>query len=120
MTARNSNAQAAAQSCYHCGLPVPRGASYDVEIDGVSRPMCCPGCRAVAQAIVDGGLQDYYRHRTAMPDGRSALAIALERRDFESARLLVESDQVHTRSGIQHGPFQQGSARRLDHRQSLR
>jgi Cu2+-exporting ATPase len=71
VTARNSNAQAAAQSCYHCGLPVPRGASYDVEIDGVSRPMCCPGCRAVAQAIVDGGLQDYYRHRTAMPDGRS-------------------------------------------------
>ena len=27
--------------------------------------MCCPGCQAVAQAIVDGGLTDYYRHRTA-------------------------------------------------------
>ena len=27
--------------------------------------MCCPGCRAVAQAIVDGGLGDYYRHRTS-------------------------------------------------------
>jgi Cu2+-exporting ATPase len=27
--------------------------------------MCCRGCQAVAQAIVDGGLTDYYRHRTA-------------------------------------------------------
>ena len=27
--------------------------------------MCCHGCQAVAQAIVDGGLGDYYRHRTA-------------------------------------------------------
>ena len=52
-------------SCFHCGQPVPRGSHYQVEIDGESRPMCCPGCRAVAQAIVDGGLGDYYRHRTA-------------------------------------------------------
>ena len=28
--------------------------------------MCCPGCQAVAQAIVDGGLSDYYHHRTAI------------------------------------------------------
>lgn len=25
--------------------------------------MCCPGCQAVAQAIVDGGLDNFYRHR---------------------------------------------------------
>ena len=30
--------------------------------------MCCPGCQAVAQAIVDNGLADYYRHRDALPD----------------------------------------------------
>jgi Cu2+-exporting ATPase len=53
------------ESCFHCGLPVPRGSHYQVEIDGEARPMCCPGCRAVAQAIVDGGLADYYRHRTS-------------------------------------------------------
>jgi Cu2+-exporting ATPase len=29
--------------------------------------MCCRGCQAVAQAIVENGLQEYYRHRTAMP-----------------------------------------------------
>ncbi len=26
--------------------------------------MCCPGCAAVAQAIVDNGLDDYYKYRT--------------------------------------------------------
>lgn len=26
--------------------------------------MCCPGCAAVAQAIVDNGLTDYYQYRT--------------------------------------------------------
>ncbi len=26
--------------------------------------MCCRGCQAVAQAIVDGGLGDFYKYRT--------------------------------------------------------
>ena len=33
--------------------------------------MCCPGCEAVARAIVDNGLESYYHHRTekaANPD----------------------------------------------------
>jgi len=51
--------------CFHCGLPVPKGAEYQVEIDGQARPMCCHGCQAVAQAIVDGGLTTFYRHREA-------------------------------------------------------
>ncbi len=51
--------------CFHCSLPVPPGSHYFVEIDGEARQMCCPGCQAVAKAIVDGGLGDYYRHRTA-------------------------------------------------------
>jgi Cu2+-exporting ATPase len=33
--------------------------------------MCCAGCAAVAQAIIDGGLSEYYRHRSALaPTGR--------------------------------------------------
>jgi Cu2+-exporting ATPase len=58
-------------SCFHCGLPLPPGAEFGVVIGGARRPMCCRGCAAVAQAIVDGGLADYYRHRTAAaPTGR--------------------------------------------------
>ncbi|HEU6455170.1 MAG TPA: heavy metal translocating P-type ATPase metal-binding domain-containing protein, partial [Roseateles sp.] len=55
------------QACYHCGLPVPAGLDLRVRIRGEAQAMCCPGCQAVAQAIVDGGLDDYYRHRDAMP-----------------------------------------------------
>ena len=51
-------------SCFHCGQPVPTGSHYPVTINGDTHNMCCPGCQAVAQAIVDGGLTDYYRYRT--------------------------------------------------------
>ncbi|MGE5026879.1 MAG: heavy metal translocating P-type ATPase [Betaproteobacteria bacterium] len=57
----------AEKTCYHCALPVPPGAHYLVAIEGEPREMCCRGCQAVAQTIVDNGLADYYRHRTALP-----------------------------------------------------
>ncbi|MBI5790850.1 MAG: heavy metal translocating P-type ATPase [Rhodocyclales bacterium] len=61
-------------SCYHCGLPIPAGAEFPVEIDQTRREMCCAGCQAVAQAIVGNGLGDYYRHRDALPESpREAL-----------------------------------------------
>jgi len=52
------------QDCFHCGLPLPDGAGYSVEIMGQQQPMCCRGCQAVANAIVAGGLTDFYRYRT--------------------------------------------------------
>lgn len=51
-------------NCFHCGLPVPFGASYEVRVLGEQRPMCCHGCQAVAEAIVAGGLESFYEHRT--------------------------------------------------------
>lgn len=50
--------------CFHCGLPVPVGAPYHAVILGEDRAMCCPGCQAVAEAIVQNGMEDYYHHRT--------------------------------------------------------
>jgi Cu2+-exporting ATPase len=58
----------AGAECYHCGLPIPAGTRHHVAIDGAERNMCCVGCEAVARAIVDNGLTDYYRHRDAMPE----------------------------------------------------
>jgi Cu2+-exporting ATPase len=55
--------------CFHCGLPVPAGSHWTVRIDETDQPMCCPGCEAVAQAIVHNGLTDYYRSRQSLPDG---------------------------------------------------
>ena len=41
--------------------------------------MCCYGCQAVAQSIVDNGLDDYYRSRDALPETqREALPAILD------------------------------------------
>lgn len=53
--------------CFHCGQPIPEGVELSVVIDGHPRSMCCQGCKAVAEAIVANHLEDYYRHRTALP-----------------------------------------------------
>jgi Cu2+-exporting ATPase len=62
-----------AQTCFHCGLPVPAGSAWSVVIEDMSQPMCCPGCEAVAQAIVDNDLTDYYRTRQSLPEGAAAI-----------------------------------------------
>ncbi len=56
-----------ASSCFHCGLPLPPGLDITVKIDGQPRPMCCYGCQAVAQSIVDSGMADFYKYRTGKP-----------------------------------------------------
>ena len=67
------------KSCYHCGLPVPAGVELSVSIDEQPRAMCCIGCQAVTQAIVDNGLADYYRNRDALPNSpREALPAIVE------------------------------------------
>ena len=59
------------ESCFHCGEPVPAGSDFFVVIDNEKQTMCCLGCEAVAHAIVNGGLENYYRFReghAARPD----------------------------------------------------
>ena len=50
--------------CFHCGEPVPANTQWTTRIDGTDQPMCCLGCQAVSQAIVDAGAQIYYKQRT--------------------------------------------------------
>lgn len=64
-------------NCYHCGLPVPAGSPYEALVLGETRAMCCPGCQAVAEAIVAGGLESYYRHRSETAANPDALPGAL-------------------------------------------
>ena len=57
--------------CYHCGLPVLTSSRFQAFVLGELRAMCCPGCTAVAEAIVAAGLESYYQHRSetsAIPD----------------------------------------------------
>jgi len=51
--------------CFHCGELVPNGIDLTTKIDNIIHPMCCIGCQAVAQTIVDNHLTDYYRFRSA-------------------------------------------------------
>ncbi|NCF51919.1 cadmium-translocating P-type ATPase [Gammaproteobacteria bacterium] len=49
--------------CFHCALPVPPSDDFQVDIDGELKPVCCPGCKAVAELIRDAGLSRYYAMR---------------------------------------------------------
>ncbi len=53
--------------CFHCGLTVPEASTWHVVIAHSEQPVCCPGCQAVAQAIVDSGLTAYYSSRQQLP-----------------------------------------------------
>ena len=53
------------KTCFHCGLPVPEGLDITVSYQGEKKPMCCYGCQAVTQSIIDSGMDDFYRYRTS-------------------------------------------------------
>ncbi len=52
-------------TCFHCGLDVPENIDLPIVYEGKSEPACCAGCQAVAQSIIDAGLGNYYKQRTA-------------------------------------------------------
>jgi Cu2+-exporting ATPase len=86
-----------ASVCYHCGLPLPAGgsAAWQVSIDGAERAMCCPGCAAVAQTIVDLGQQSYYRDRAgyaATADGAQLVPPELQLYDNADPRFALDGD----------------------------
>ena len=56
------------ESCFHCGLPVPQNLDITINYHGEKKPMCCYGCQAVSQAIIDSGMDDFYRYRTSKPE----------------------------------------------------
>ncbi|MBI2801154.1 MAG: cadmium-translocating P-type ATPase [Gammaproteobacteria bacterium] len=60
---RTSNT-VAARACFHCGEEITQASRWTLTIDGVEQSLCCAGCMAVAEAIVQHGLQAFYRQRT--------------------------------------------------------
>lgn len=61
------------ESCFHCGDAVPQDTDWTVSWQNVDRPMCCPGCRAVCETIIAGGLEEYYLLREKNPLKPAAL-----------------------------------------------
>ena len=60
-------------TCFHCNEPVLTGDKFSTNINGQAQVMCCPGCQAVSQAIIDSGLSNYYRYRSEPGNKQSAL-----------------------------------------------
>ena len=101
-------------SRYHCGLPVPPGSPFQARVLGETRALCCPGCQAVAEAIVKGGLESYYLHRSdtainprALPQGsarkwRCTTARTYSNLSFSTGRAgkHVPDDRRHQLRGL--------------------
>ena len=54
---------APAQTCFHCGLPVPADVDEQASFDGQSHALCCAACAAVMELVIANGYGDYYRER---------------------------------------------------------
>jgi len=78
-------------TCFHCGLPVPEGLACEVKVMGELRPMCCPGCEAVATAIVAGGLESFYLQRTESNSQAELVPEALQKLDLYDHPQLQKS-----------------------------
>jgi len=81
---------AAPLSCFHCGLPVFTGDAFTAVVLQEPRVFCCPGCQAVAQTIIAGGLESYYQHRSepsvnpeALPGVLPDELLLLDRKDIQ-------------------------------------
>jgi len=53
---------APAGSCFHCGEQLGRTQIF-ATINEERQPVCCEGCRCVAELIASSGLGDFYRYR---------------------------------------------------------
>ena len=54
----------AARPCFHCGEALPAGAPIFAALGNLHQPVCCIGCKAVAEFIHSSGLAAFYEHRT--------------------------------------------------------
>lgn len=89
--------------CYHCGLPVPAGSHFQARVLGETRALCCPGCQAIAEAIVKGGLESYYQHRSdtavnpqALPQELGEELALYDRQDVQQPFVHHQGDLAST------------------------
>jgi len=86
----------ASDTCFHCALPVPTDCTLTVEFEDEQRPVCCPGCKAVAELIRDTGMSRYYDLRdTPDPGVGRPPEEAAEWRVFDSADMLGAFTEQH-------------------------
>ena len=95
-------AESTSATCFHCALPIPADCRLSIDLDGDLQPVCCPGCKAVAELIRDSGMQSYYALRDAPQPGAGKPAdTASEWRVFNTpdmqhtfAEQLADDEQI--------------------------
>jgi Cu2+-exporting ATPase len=55
-------------TCYHCLSSILPGEIIKVDLAGISRSFCCPGCMAIAKTIHGEGLEVFYIRRVQSGD----------------------------------------------------
>ena len=86
------------QSCFHCGERVTTGDQFVTLINNEPQVMCCPGCQAVSQAIMDAGLKNYYKFRTE-PGAKQSEIVPEQLNGFSAYDLEeVQQDFVYQES----------------------
>lgn len=97
------------QHCFHCGETIPTGFHAELEIKGRQEVFCCYGCQAVAQVILNDGLENFYSHRTAL----ASKPLELVDDEITQLRLyddpLLQEEFVQTFSGVDAQTSQQTS-----------
>ncbi len=93
-------------ACYHCGEPVPPGVEIHAELAGACQPMCCVGCKAVAEFIGDSGLASFYDFRSRPEAGLNLTPEPEEWARFDTPDLInryVHDTGEHAEASIDIG-----------------
>lgn len=80
--------------CFHCGEPLPPGAPIFATLGDARQPMCCIGCKAVAEFIHTNGLDAFYEHRSAPQTDYDLKAESRDWSQYDQADLI--NRYVHT------------------------
>lgn len=85
-------------NCYHCGEAVPTGTSIFAELKGIAQPMCCVGCKAVAEFIESSGLTAFYNFRDMPNPDLNLTPTDTNWQHYDSAEL--QNRYVHEQEGM--------------------
>jgi Cu2+-exporting ATPase len=91
-------------TCFHCGLTVAdadRAPRYPIHFRQSVQAACCAGCQAVAETIIQSGLDSYYANREASADRADPMPASLREQlklydspEMQASFVKVEPDHV--------------------------
>ncbi|MEX0707371.1 MAG: heavy metal translocating P-type ATPase [Woeseia sp.] len=97
---------ASSGDCFHCGEPLPPAPSILARFGDEQRPVCCLGCKAVAEFIQDNDLGAFYAYRDKPRAGMDVRPLNAHFRRFDDADMLaryVDRDEERAETALDIG-----------------